>query len=172
VNPGGAELFRWLSTGVYVIGVSQSGRRSGFTAAWVVQLSFQPPLLGLAINPGNASYPLLVGGGTFTVNVLEKGRLDLARDFGTRSGREVDKLAAVQWRAAASGAPVLTESIAYFDCRVEARHPTGDHELVVGRVVDGGVTHPDSEPMLYAETGNLDGSAALYADAAGEGDPR
>ncbi len=159
-----AALFRRLTSGVYVVGVAQGDRRNAFTAAWVTQVSFQPPLLALAIHPEHASYGLLVESGAFAVSVLERGRLDLARAFGTRSGRDADKLAGILWRAAGSGAPVLEESVAFFDCRVVSRHPAGDHELVIGRVVDGAVLRPDAAPMLYVETGDLDGSEALYPD--------
>jgi flavin reductase (DIM6/NTAB) family NADH-FMN oxidoreductase RutF len=159
-----AALFRRVTAGLYVVGVSDGDRRNAFTAAWLMQVSFQPPLLALSINPDNASYPLLVESGAFTVSVLERGRLDLARAFGTRSGRDVDKLAGVRWRAARSGAPVLEESVAFFDCRVVSRHPAGDHELALGRVVDGAVLRAEAAPMLYAETGELDGSEELYPE--------
>ena len=162
-----AALFRRLTGGVYVIGVADGGRRNAFTPAWVTQVSFDPLLLALAINPENASYPLLTESGAFALSVLASGQLELARAFGTRSGREVDKLAGVRWRPAGSGAPVLEESVAFFDCRVVARHPVGDHELVIGRVVDGAVLEPAAEPMRYVETGDLDGSEGLYPDAMG-----
>ena len=159
-----AALFRQLSGGVYVVGVADGNRRNGFTAAWIMQVSFDPLLVALAINPGHASYPLLRESGAFAVSVLERGRLDLAEAFGTRSGRDVDKLAAVRWRAAGSGAPVLDDATAFFDCRVVSRHPAGDHQVVIARVVDGGVVAPAAERMLYAETGNLDESEALYPE--------
>jgi flavin reductase (DIM6/NTAB) family NADH-FMN oxidoreductase RutF len=159
-----AALFRRLSGGVYVVGVADGNRRNGFTAAWIMQVSFDPPLVALAINPGHASYPLLRESGAFAVSVLEQGRLDLAEAFGTRSGRDVDKLAAVGWRAAESGAPVLEDAAAFFDCRVVSHHPAGDHEVVIARVVDGGVVAPAAERMLYVETGNLDASEALYPE--------
>ncbi len=159
-----AALFRQLSGGVYVVGVADGNRRNGFTAAWIMQVSFDPLLVALAINPGHASYPLLLESGAFAVSVLERGRLDLAQAFGTRSGRDVDKLAAVRWRAAGSGAPVLEDAAAFFDCRVVSHHPAGDHEMVIARVVDGGVVAPAAERMLYVETGNLDESEALYPE--------
>jgi flavin reductase (DIM6/NTAB) family NADH-FMN oxidoreductase RutF len=159
-----AGLFRRLSGGVYVVGVADGDRRNAFTAAWIMQVSFDPLLLALSINPGHASYPLLTESGAFAVSVLERGRLEVAQAFGTRSGREVDKLAAASWRAAGSGAPVLQDATAFFDCRVVARHPAGDHELVVARVVDGGVLRPEAERMLYEETGDLDGSESLYPE--------
>jgi hypothetical protein len=40
--------------------------------------------------------------------------------------------------------------------------PAGDHELVLGKVIDGRILAPGAGPMTYAETGELDGSRALY----------
>ncbi|HEV2086149.1 MAG TPA: flavin reductase family protein [Gemmatimonadales bacterium] len=157
-----AALFHRLSYGVYVVGVAAGDRRDGFTAAWVMQASFDPLLLALSINSTNASYELLHASGGFTVNVLKQGQLDLARRFGTRSGRDEDKLAGIRWRPGRSGAPILEQALAYFDCELAGRHRAGDHELVLGRVVDGKILDPDAAPLTYADTGDMDGSADLY----------
>lgn len=157
-----AALFRRLSLGVYVVGAAQDERRDAFTAAWVMQASFDPLLLALSINPRNASSPLLHASRAFTVSVLKRGQLELARRFGTRSGREQDKLAGVRWHPGRSGAPVLDEALACFDCELTESFQTGDHELVVGHVLDGRILDPDAVPMTYAETGDMDGSSALY----------
>ncbi|HEV8453624.1 MAG TPA: flavin reductase family protein [Gemmatimonadales bacterium] len=157
-----AALFHRLSYGVYVVGVAAGNRRDGFTAAWVMQASFDPLLLALSINPSNASYELLHVGGGFTVNVLTQAQLDLARRFGTRSGRNEDKLAGIRWRPGRSGAPILEQALAYFDCELAGRHRAGDHELVLGRVVDGKILDLGAAPLTYADTGDMDGSADLY----------
>ena len=98
----------------------------------------------------------------FTVNVLKQGQLEVARRFGTRSGREYDKLAAVRWHPGRSGAPVLDDALAYFDCELTDRLPAGDHELMLGRVVDGSIIDPSGVPMTYRETGDMDRSSTLY----------
>lgn len=157
-----AALFHRITLGVYVVGAAHGGRRDAFTAAWLTQVSFEPLLLALSVNTQNASYPLLREGGGFAVSVLRRGQLDLARRFGTRSGRDEDKLAGVRWRAARGGAPVLEEALAYFECELAGALPVGDHEIVVGRVVGGEVLDRDGAPMSYADTGEMDGSAALY----------
>ena len=157
-----AALLRRLSVGVYVIGVTDGERRSAFTAAWVTQVSFDPLLLALSVNPQNASYAILRAGGAFTVNVLERGQLELARRFGTLSSRDVDKLAGIQWHKGKNGAPVLDDALAYVECELQDRHPAGDHELVVGLVVGGRVVRSAAAPMLYAETGDMDGSSAMF----------
>jgi flavin reductase (DIM6/NTAB) family NADH-FMN oxidoreductase RutF len=155
-------LFRRLTHGLYVIGVAHEARPDGFTAAWVVQASYDPLLIAVSVNPQNASHRLLHAAGSFTVNVLKRGQLDLARRLGTRSGRDVDKLAGVSWHPAASGAPVLDDALAFFDCRLTGSMPAGDHELVLGRVVDGAILDAEAKPMTYGETGDMDGSSVLY----------
>jgi flavin reductase (DIM6/NTAB) family NADH-FMN oxidoreductase RutF len=157
-----AGLFRRLTAGVYVVGVADGERRNAFTAAWLMQVSFDPLLLALSVNPGHASFPLLVGGGGFAVSVLSRDQLDLARHFGTRSGRETDKLAGVSWRAGRTGAPILAGAVAYLECRLTGRIPAGDHEIVIARPVAGEILLPDAIPLTYADTGDLDGSRELY----------
>ena len=156
------EIFRRLTNGVYVVGVAHGDVRDAFTAAWITQVSFDPLLLALSINPGHASFPILAAANAFSVSVLRHGQLDLARHFGTQSGREVDKLAGQRWQSALEGAPVLLDAVAYLECRVVGRHGAGDHVLVLGQVVGGGLLAPEAAPMTYAETGDLDGSADLY----------
>ena len=156
------ELCRRLTNGLYVVGVAHGAQLDGFTAAWITQVSFNPLLLALSINPTHASYPILIAAGTFAVSVLGRGQIELARHFGTQSGRAVDKLAYRRWQTAPGGAPVLLDALAYLECRVFGRHAAGDHELVLGEVVGGRVLVPDALPMTYADTENLDGSAALY----------
>lgn len=157
-----SSLFRRLTCGVYVIGVSHGDKISGFTAAWVMQVSFDPLLLAVSIHPGHASYPLLTGSGVFSVNVLPRGGEDLARHFGR--GDVTDKLAAIGWRRGASGTPLLDAAAAYFECELCHDYPAGDHRLVVGRVTGGGVLDADAVPMNYRDTGDMDGSSRLYPE--------
>jgi flavin reductase (DIM6/NTAB) family NADH-FMN oxidoreductase RutF len=157
-----AALFRRLTQGVYVVGVSDGQQRDAFTAAWIMQASFDPLLLAVSINPDNASYELLHASGWFTVNVLKQDQLDLARHFGTKSGRDRDKLARVRIRPGQAGSPILEDALAYFECALEGRTRAGDHELVLGRVMNGQILDPKAAPLTYAETGDMDGSSTLY----------
>jgi flavin reductase (DIM6/NTAB) family NADH-FMN oxidoreductase RutF len=155
-------LFRRLTNGLYVVGVAHDSERDAFTAAWITQVSFNPLLVALSVNPNHASFPLLTAAGAFAISILSHGQLGLARHFGTQSGRNVDKLANQRWQPAVGGAPVLSDAIGYLECRVVARHEAGDHELVLAQVVGGAVLARDALPMTYAETGNLDGSEGFY----------
>jgi flavin reductase (DIM6/NTAB) family NADH-FMN oxidoreductase RutF len=155
------EVFRRLTAGVYVVSASHAGAADAFTAAWVMQVSFDPLLVALSVNPGNATWPLIHQSGALVINVLQSGQKALARTFGTSSGRDTDKLATVETRITAGGR-VLVDAAAWLECRVINEISAGDHMIVIARVVGGDVLHPLAEPMRYAETGDMDGSAALF----------
>jgi flavin reductase (DIM6/NTAB) family NADH-FMN oxidoreductase RutF len=161
------RLFMTLTQGVYVIGVADADVRNAFTASSVMQVSLQPPMLALAVNPGNASWPLLLAGGIFAVTVLQADQRQLAALFGTHSARDTNKLGAVAWHGAPSGAPVLDGGLSYFDCRIVATQPAGDHVLVIAEVTDGDFLHPSMRPLQYSELGDMDGSDALLPERVG-----
>jgi flavin reductase (DIM6/NTAB) family NADH-FMN oxidoreductase RutF len=146
----------------YIIGVADSETQNAFTAAYVMQVSYNPLLVAIGINPEHSSYPILRAGEVFSVNVLRQEHIDLARHFGRHSGSDFNKLADVRWRTGQTGAPILLDALAHLECHVVQRIRAGDHELVVAEVVDGALSDPDAIPMVYADTGDLDGSSALY----------
>ena len=125
-----AALFQRLTQGVYVVGVAHGQVRNAFTAAWVMQVSFDPLLLALSINPHHSSYGLLRDGRAFSVNVLKKGQLELAAHYGGRAGPD-NKLALMKWTTGRIGVPLLLESLAWFECQVVGEHPAGDHLLAM-----------------------------------------
>jgi flavin reductase (DIM6/NTAB) family NADH-FMN oxidoreductase RutF len=161
-----AALFQRLTQGVYVVGVARGETRDAFTAAWVMQVSYDPLLLALSINANHSSYRLLKEGRLFSVNVLKKGQLDLANRYG-RPAR-ADKLALMDWTNDRIGPPLLLEGLAWFECQTMDEHPAGDHMLVVGRVINGKLVDSEAEPMCYRETGAMDGAFTLYPDAFGK----
>lgn len=153
------ELFKCVTHGVYVIAVSDGVHCNAFTAAWVMQVSFDPPLLAISINPEHYSYHLLQEGGVCTVNVLGQHQAHIAEHFGRP--HDDDKMAGFAWQQGLSSAPVLADSLAYFDCQVSHYADAGDHKLVVCNVIAGAILNQGS-PLLYRQTGNMDGSSELY----------
>lgn len=149
------ELLTQITHGVYVVGVSDGEHQNAFTAAWVMQVSFDPLLLAFGINPQSYSYQLLQRGGVCAISVLKQGQMTLAAHFG-RSNSE--KMAGYEWQQGKTGAPILMAGSAFFDCEVKHYLEAGDHTIVVCQVVDAGYLQP-GQPMLYRETGDMDGSS-------------
>jgi flavin reductase (DIM6/NTAB) family NADH-FMN oxidoreductase RutF len=57
--------------------------------------------------------------------------------------------------------PLLREAVAWFECRVLAEYPAGDHVLVLGQVINGKLLGAEAEPMTYRDTDAMDGASAL-----------
>jgi len=157
-----ADFMQMLSTGVYVIGVCDGDRANAFTASSVMPVSFKPVVVAIAVGNDHASRPMLRAGRAFTINILKRDQIEMASHFGAASGRQTNKLAGVRWRPGLSGAPILLDTLAYIECELATTVPGGDHELVLGRVVDGAVLARDGQPLLYRDTHNLDGARELY----------
>ncbi len=152
-------LSKYITHGVYVIAVANGAEQNAFTAAWVMQVSFNPPMLAFSINSEHYSYRLLTAGKVCTVNVLGQDQLAIATHFGSSGVRE--KMAAYAWRQGIASAPVLAESLAYFDCKLNHVCDAGDHKIAVCEVI--GVSELNTGwPLLYWQTGNMDGSSELY----------
>jgi flavin reductase (DIM6/NTAB) family NADH-FMN oxidoreductase RutF len=96
--------------------------------------------------------------GVCTVNVLGREQYALAEHFGRSAP---DKMAGFQWQTSETGAPVLSESLAYFDCQVSHYADAGDHKIAVCKVI-AAATLNQGRPLLYSQTGDMDGSSELY----------
>lgn len=153
------SLLKYISHGVYVIGVCANKQQNAFTAAWVMQVSFKPLLLAFSINPEHYSYKLLESSGNCTINVLGRDQYGIAEHFG-RAGL-ADKMAGHPWSHGKSGAPILLSSLAYFDCYVSHYAEAGDHKICICNIIDAQFLNP-GQPMLYNQTGDMDGSSKLY----------
>jgi flavin reductase (DIM6/NTAB) family NADH-FMN oxidoreductase RutF len=153
------QVFKHITHGVYVISVIDGEQRNAFTAAWVMQVSFDPPLVCFSINPEHHSYKLLQQGRVCCINVLDDEQYVTADHFGKSDIK--DKMAGYSWLETKSKAPALADSLAFFDCRVDHFSDAGDHKLVICKVIDATILN-EGNPMLYNDTDDMDESSELY----------
>lgn len=132
------EILRLIPGPVAVVGAASAGVLGGLTASWVTRVSQEPPLLLVAIGRERYTWQLLRNASHFTVSLLGEGQVAEARLFGLRSRREVDKWALVEHDLLGSGVPALRNCAARFLCGIEGRFAAGDHDCLVGRVVEAG----------------------------------
>jgi uncharacterized repeat protein (TIGR04076 family) len=104
------------------------------SAAWVSRSAEQPFYLMASIWKKNLSHDLIKESGVFAVHVLRNDQVAVARHFGKQSGRDVDKFASIPYRTDKTGAPILSDCLAYLDCRVVSATDSGDHTIFVGEV--------------------------------------
>ncbi|WP_158815860.1 flavin reductase family protein [Methylocapsa sp. S129] len=126
---------RELAGAVSVISCGEGERRVGFTATSVSSLSADPPTLILCINRASSSWPTLRAARSFGVNVLSASHRELAHRFAGRTGAEgAERYQGGHWITLATGAPLLSDALAAFDCSVEEIIERHSHAIVIGRI--------------------------------------
>ena len=135
------ETLGHFASGITIVTALQGETPTGVTCQAFSALSLDPPLIVLGAGNRSTSWPSIIEAGTFCVNVLASDQEALARIFATSGA---NKFEGVGWSTSVSGAPVLDGILAYVDCAVESILAAGDHQLVIGRVLDLGtnVGHP------------------------------
>lgn len=155
-----------LSYGVHVIGSrAADGTLNAMLADWVMQVSFKPRLVAVAIENDARTLRFIRETGVFAVNLLHrKDGAAIARQvvmpaegskIRGRTGEAagiVDKLANIDYALHDNGCPVLDDALGWFTCVAEEFIPTGDHTIVVGRVTDGAVIR-SGEMLIEQELG-------------------
>ena len=109
--------------------------------------SHQPPMLAIAVAFERHSYDAIRHSKCFTVVFPSEKQAGEALYFGTKSGRDTDKIttfgsAAID--AVKIDSVLLENAVANFECELESELVTGDHALFVGRVV---ASHINTEPL-------------------------
>ena len=99
----------------------------------------------------NASQVLeaVAAGSGFAVSLLSGRQELLAEAFAGRAPLPDANWTRIKHHTAVTGAPILSEGLAWLDCRLWQRVVAGDHTLLLGTVVAAGVTAGQDDPLLY-----------------------
>lgn len=124
----------------------------GFTANWVAQAAFDPPMVSITVENDSRAIELLRVAGVFAVNVFASGQRELAGQLGRRWRTNPDKFQGVATETGVTGCPLLLDALGYLECRVRGALPAGDHTLFLGEVVEAGVRR-EGEPLTMAAAG-------------------
>jgi 3-hydroxy-9,10-secoandrosta-1,3,5(10)-triene-9,17-dione monooxygenase reductase component len=144
------QVLGHFPTGVTVITAATPEGPVGLAVGSFFSVSLDPPLVAFCAGKTSSSYPRMQEAGHFTVNVLAEDQEDVCRVFASKA---TAKFAGVGYRPApATGAPVITDVLAWIECEIDAVHEAGDHWIVVGRVLDLGVVH-EGGPLVFFRGG-------------------
>lgn len=139
-----------LSGGLYIITAKKGDMSSAMLASWIVQASFQPLGITIAVAKDRAIEALMHAGDKFVLNVLAEDNYQaLMKHFLKRFGPGADRFAGVKTQPASNGCPILTDAVAYLECEVASRMELSDHHIVYAVVDSGRVSNPDALPAVH-----------------------
>lgn len=122
----------------FLTAAGADGTRNAMAAGWLMQASFEPPLLAVAVSPKNHTHQLIEQTEAFAISLAGEGQGDLVNRVGSASGSGSDKLAELGIEATpgkATGCPLIAGAAVHFECLVHRRVTVGDHSVFFGRIV-------------------------------------
>ena len=135
-----------FATGVTIVTArSTQGELFGLTASSFNSVSLNPPLVLWSLSREAGSMPVFASGSHYAINILAANQKDLAERFATRG---VDRWAGVAFTEGAGGAPMLSDTLACFECFNRSRYEEGDHVIFVGEV-ERCHTRAGMSPLLF-----------------------
>lgn len=138
-----------FATGVAVITARRdTGRLEGVTVNSFTSLSLDPPLVLFCLDKNAGTFPTFEHTRHFAVNILAADQRALS-----------DRFAAIGLEDRFDGVdlvedgddhlpPRLAGTLGALTCAVEARHPGGDHTIIVGRVMEARMGDP-KDPLIF-----------------------
>ncbi len=145
-------VLRQFTYGLYAVSAAHDGDRGIFTANWLSQVSFEPPLVALSVEKDSSTLPLIRASGLFAICPLKDDQKGLAGDLGRPRVRAGDKFAVynLATHESPSGVPVLDDALGYVTCKVLNEVDAGDSVVLIGEVIEADVFAADDSLTMRA----------------------
>jgi flavin reductase (DIM6/NTAB) family NADH-FMN oxidoreductase RutF len=144
------HAMRALSSGVAIIACGEGGARAGCTVTSLASLSLAPPTLFVCLARSSSTLAALREAGAFSISLLGARHEALAHRFSGHA-HGVRRFDGAEWITLSTGAPVLADAIAAFDCLIEEVIERHSHAIILGAVVS--LREGADEPALAHRRG-------------------
>ena len=138
-----------FATGITVVTVVDSGGHPhGLTVNSFTSVSLAPPLILICLDHRARVTQFFHPGKHFGINVLNEAQREISDYF---ASTKRDRFNGVEWKPGGTGVPLLPHGLAFFECAVRNKVPAGDHEIVIGEVVEARAE--EGRPLIYYASG-------------------
>ena len=145
-------LLRKIPHGLFVCGVAEGEEVNGFTASWVTQGSFDPPLVVMAVRSDSTSHGIIQRTRRFSLNVLAADQKEVAALFFKPQKAVGGRFETAPFHLGELGLPLLDEALGGLECELVGEVAHGDHTVFVGEVRQA-VLHRDGAALELSSTG-------------------
>ena len=145
-------LLRKIPHALFICGVREDDEINGFTASWVTQGSFAPPLVVVAVRAEGSSHGIIKRTQKFSLNFLRNDQKDLAAVFFKPQKGLGGRFESCSYEFGELGLPIIQDAIGGIECEVVSDVVHGDHTIFVGEVKTSKL-NKDSDILLLSNTG-------------------
>jgi flavin reductase (DIM6/NTAB) family NADH-FMN oxidoreductase RutF len=150
------DAFGRFATGVAVAGcIAKSKSPAMITVNSFSSVSLSPSLISWCIEQKATNFADFMAADAYAISVLRADQRAISERFAMRAPAPPLPQECETWK---TGAPLLKERLAGFDCRVTDRVAAGDHVILVAEVV--AFDKREGRPLLYFASRYFEGPEA------------
>lgn len=123
-----------FATGITIVTTRSQEGIAGLTVNSFTSVSLNPLLVLVCIDLRSKALPFIRAGGVFAINILAQEQEELSNCFASSSNERYAYFCHAQHHVAATGAPILADTLGFIDARVTTEYPGGDHAIFLGKV--------------------------------------
>ncbi len=142
-----AAMRAWTS-GVTVVTAAFEGDQHGMTVNSFTSVSLDPPLIIISLQDNTRTRELVDRSHAFGVTILSDDQHEIADRFAGRTSESQNRMAGLETETLVTGAPLLKDGLASFDCRVRQSIKVGPNTMFVAEVIATRGTG-EGRPLVY-----------------------
>lgn len=129
-----------FATGITVVTAAGHAAPCGMTANSFTSVSTAPPLVLVCVLRDAQVHEAILHSQAFGVSVLSAHQAAVARHFANKARpRGEQEFDVVDWTPGRhTGAPIVSNTLAWLECRLANVFDGGDHSIFLGHVLDSG----------------------------------
>ncbi|HLF87679.1 MAG TPA: flavin reductase family protein [Anaerolineales bacterium] len=140
---------RSWATGVTIVAAQYENVLHGMTVSSFTSVSLEPPLVLVSLEIGTRTQKLVEQTKSFGVTILSAEQQEVSNCFANPNTELGDRFEGREFFTLETGSPFIREGLAFFDCRVIAVYPAGNHAIIVGEVISVKSVGESDKPLLY-----------------------
>jgi flavin reductase (DIM6/NTAB) family NADH-FMN oxidoreductase RutF len=146
------SAMRAWSAGVTVVAAEHDGQRHGMTVNSFTSISLEPALITISLQSGSRTHELIEKSRAFGLTILSAGQTNISDVFAGRVPDVEDRFSGLQTETLVTGSPLISDGLAWLDCRVVETFTAGMNTLFIAEVVAARGTG-SGDPLIYHNRG-------------------
>lgn len=132
-------------TGVTVVScLDKDNNPLGFTANSFTSVSLDPQLISICIDKESFNIDTFSITEHFAVSILSESQQSISTTFATPNE---ERFKDIDWRSEDTGSPIISNAVAWFDCKTEQVVDAGDHLILIGKIIS--FDSSPKTPLMY-----------------------
>lgn len=127
-----------VPSGVFILTAHHDGTHAAMMASWVQQVSFNPPMISVAVASERPIAGIIRQSGRLAISVLGVDDMMLMKKYARGIPPGEDPFHGIRTREVSGGIKVLADALAYMDCKlVQTVDTGGDHQIILATIESG-----------------------------------